>query len=57
MEPGGRVREFERSVCCVLGEKEKENKGMRPAKESVDILKMSGGEQMGYVGGHVVSNI
>ena len=34
MEPGGRVREFERSVCCVLGEKEKENKGMRPAKES-----------------------
>ena len=57
MEPGGRVREFKRSVCCVLGEKEKENKGMKPAKESVDILKMSGGEQMGYVGGHVVSNI
>jgi len=46
VEPGGRVREFKRSVCYVLGEKEKESKEMRPAKENEDILKMSGEEQM-----------
>ena len=47
MEPGGRVREFKRSVCYILGEKEKEkeSKEMRPAKENEDILKMSGEEQ------------
>ena len=46
------MREFKRSVCYVLGEKEKEkeSKEMRPAKENEDILKMSGEEQMEYVG-------